>query len=137
MPSGSNRQRRRRSGLNFVSSREQRQSPRLDARIEVGFQTENEFSLCYSKNISRGGIFLETEILPSPNARIEIIFDLSKILDESENQRISIVGKVVRLMSLSADGKNIHQIALQFVELDPQKELLLDRIFEKLQPTAR
>jgi hypothetical protein len=115
------------------SPRQQRQSPRLDARIEVGFQTEDEFALCYSKNISRGGIFLETEILPDPNARIEIVFDLSKILDESENQRIAILGKVVRLMSLSADGKNIHQIALQFIELDPQKELLLDRIFEKLQ----
>lgn len=102
----------------------------------MGFQTENEFSLCYTKNISRGGIFLETEILPSPNARIEIVFDLSKILDESENQRIAILGKVVRLMSLSVDGKNIHQIALQFIELDPQKELLLDRIFEKLQKSA-
>lgn len=111
---------------------EKRQHPRVDARIQVEFKTEQEFATCYSKNISRGGIFLETDILPDPNATVELVLDLSEFSEDADTKQVSIRGRVVRLMTITESSKQIHKIAVQFVSVEPYVQVMLDRLYEKL-----
>lgn len=112
---------------------EKREFPRVDAKIEVGFRTGDEFALCYSRNISRGGMFVETSVLPDPNAHVHLVLDLTPFLDDSESEtKFEIQARVVRLMTVNEDGKEIHKIAVQFVDLPPQIQLKLDRLYSEL-----
>ena len=109
-----------------------RSSNRIDARIEVKISTQKEFEVCYSQNISRGGIFLETSILPDPNANIELVLNLKPLLAGSSDSMLSLTGRVVRLISVSENGKSIHKIGIQFVDLSPQVQMQIDQIYERL-----
>lgn len=112
--------------------KEKRSSQRIDARIHIQFQTNQEFADCYSKNISKGGIFLETEVLPDPNATIELVLDLTEATSALEPLQVTVMGRVVRLMSFQHSGKRYHQVALQFVDLPAQTQLLLDQVYSRL-----
>lgn len=113
---------------------EQRAFPRVDAKIEVGFQSGDEFTLSYSRNISKGGIFIETAVLPDPNAHVELVLDLSPFLDgSSAENKFNLQGRVVRLFSLSDQGQTLHQVAIQFIDMPPQVQMKLDRLYQELE----
>lgn len=107
-----------------------RSSARVDARIQVAFQSNAEFIHCYSENISKGGIFLQTEIQPDPNATIEIILLPPKSAKTAPGE-IKLKGRVVRLFSVVENSKPIHKVALQFVDLTPQVQTQLDLLYEE------
>jgi hypothetical protein len=106
--------------------------PRIDARILVKFKTDDEFTTCYSHNISQGGIYLETEKLPDPNANIDIVLDLSEIDEAKSSKELHLVGRVVRLMTVMIDTTPKHSVALQFIDVPPQTQVVLDEIYDKL-----
>ncbi|PIR22336.1 MAG: hypothetical protein COV44_08505 [Deltaproteobacteria bacterium CG11_big_fil_rev_8_21_14_0_20_45_16] len=112
---------------------EKRQHQRFDARIKVKFKSGNEFAACYSKNISRGGIFLETKVLPDPNATVELVLDLSDSVPEAGAEKLSLKGRVVRLMSVNEGSQTIHKIALQFIDIPHRTQLLLDQYYQNVQ----
>jgi len=109
-----------------------RGSDRIDAKIEVQFRSNKEFVSCYSQNISKGGIYIETFELPDPNANVELVLDLSAATSDSNLGKVSLVGKVVRLMTMSIDGRKVHKVALQFIDVPPQIQAKLDSLYEKL-----
>lgn len=111
---------------------EKRRHPRVDARIQVEFKTQQEYTRCYSKNISQGGIFLETEVLPDPNAVVELILDLSEFSDRPEAKRVSLTGRVVRLMTIMESSMKVHKVAIQFIEVEPYIRVLLDQLYEQM-----
>jgi len=111
---------------------EKRKYPRYDARIKIKFKTEEEFAVCYSKNISRGGIFLESAELPDPNATIELVLDLTEPLDSPTPMELKVTGKVVRLMTINQDSRSVHHVAIQFVDVPPNVQLQLDRFYDQL-----
>jgi Tfp pilus assembly protein PilZ len=111
---------------------DRRSSKRIDARIDVMFRTNKEFVACYTQNLSKGGIYLETAELPDPNANIELVLDLSSATDDPALGRVSLTGKVVRLMSVTMDGKKIHKVAIQFVDTPPQIQAKIDSLYNKL-----
>ena len=114
------------SGMN------KRQFPRVDARIEVQISSQKEFEVCYSQNISRGGIFLETTVLPDPNAAIELVLNLAPILKDGRDPFIRLEGRVVRLMTVTESGKKIHRVGIQFVNLAPGTQVLIDQLYQEL-----
>lgn len=108
---------------------ERRKATRIDARINVQFKSGAEFISAFTQNISRGGIYLETETLPDPNARLELAFDLSRFGGNSE---VVVQGRVVRTMSVSIDKKLIHKVGVQFVDVEPETQAALNSLFANL-----
>lgn len=113
-------------------NKNKRKHERVDARVQVQFRTGDEFATCYSKNISKGGIFLESRVLPDPNANIELNLDLSSFSQEAEPKSIQLMGRVVRLVTIVEDSKPLHKVAIQFIDIDAHTQLLLDQVYEKL-----
>lgn len=111
---------------------DRRTSRRIDAKIDVMFRNNQEFVQCYSQNISKGGIYLETAVLPDPNARVELVLDLTNAAEGLNLGQVSLFGRIVRLMSLKMDGKSIHKIAIQFVDTPPDIQAKLDALYNKL-----
>ena len=107
-----------------------RASPRIDARIQVDFRSGREFIVCYSENISKGGLALQTESAPDPNAVIEII--LHPPAESGHREDIKLRGRIVRMMSMMDCGKALHKVALQFVDMTPQIQMKLDLLYEAL-----
>lgn len=111
---------------------DRRASRRVDARIDVLFRNNQEFIQCYTQNLAKGGIYLETETLPDPNANIELVLDLSSAEAGSDLGKVTLSGKVVRLMSVSMDGKKIHKVAIQFMNTPPQVQAKIDSLYNRL-----
>lgn len=116
--------------LKLDMTNEQRASRRIDAKIEVAFRSGQEFVRCFTENLSKGGIYLETDSLPDPNALIELVLNFNDVLES--NQSLHLTGKVVRLMTVNQSGKTTHKVAIQFINLDPKTQLVLDRYYETL-----
>ena len=112
------------------SAANRRSSPRIDARISVDFRSGQEFIACYSENISKGGLFLQTETAPDPNAVIEIV--LHPPQGSAQRSDIILRGRIVRMMSMMDSGKSLHKVALQFVDMTPQVQSQLDLLYESL-----
>lgn len=115
-----------------MSSSEKRKYPRYDARIKIKFKSEEEFAICYTKNISRGGIFVESLELPDPNATIELVLDLTEPMHSPTPLELKVTGKVVRLMTINSDSQSVHHVAIQFVDIPPNVQLQLDRYYDQL-----
>jgi hypothetical protein len=109
--------------------------PRIDARVKVQFRSGKEFIDCYSENISQGGILLQSNIPPDPNAVMEIVMDLPAG-ETLPSRQVALRGRVVRLMSVVENSKAIHKFAIQFVELTPQIQAQLDLLYEQLSKSA-
>ncbi|MDB5038358.1 MAG: hypothetical protein JWQ35_1886 [Bacteriovoracaceae bacterium] len=115
----------------MTEPKNRRVHPRVDARVRVQFKSGKEFVACYSENLSKGGIYLQTSVPPDPNAVLEIVLDLPETLQSSSSQLL-LRGRVIRLMSMVEDSKAIHKVAVQFVELTPQIQMQLDLLYEEL-----
>ncbi len=107
-----------------------RASPRIDARIRVDFRSGREFIACYSENISKGGLFLQTETAPDPNASIEVVLHPPE--ESGSHEDIKLLGRIVRMISVSDSGKSLHKVALQFIDMTPQVQSKLDLLYEAL-----
>lgn len=118
---------------------EKRQHERFDARIQIQFSSGDEYRLAYSRNISKGGIFVESESLPDPNATIELLLDLSELhrdglsWSKERLKEVKVKGRVVRLITVSEKGKSLHKVAIQFFDMAPSTQVLFDEIYEVAQ----
>lgn len=110
--------------------------PRIDARVKVQFRSGKEFIACYSENISQGGILLQSEVPPDPNAVMEIVLDLPAGNPTTPARQLPLRGRVVRLMSMVENSKATHRFAIQFVEMTPQVQAQLDLLYEQLSKSA-
>ncbi len=102
---------------------------RIPYAVQVEFRTASSFLVAYSVNISRGGIFLETEYLGDIGSRITLQFAVPG------TGPISLVGEVVwRREPGSEDGPP--GVGIEFDELDEDLGEVIDRLvarFEGLQ----
>lgn len=109
-----------------------RKSERVDAKIQVKFRSQQEFSACYSQNLSKGGIYLETESLPDPNAVIELDLEIPASSSRPQASSVSLRGRIVRLMSVAVEGKKVHKVAIQFIDVPPHIQFQIDALYEEL-----
>ena len=114
----------------LLNTPQRRSSQRVDARIQVEFSSGPEFVACYSENISKGGLFLQTETAPDPNAVIEVV--LHPPQTAVKHGDIILRGRIVRMMSAVDSGKSVHKVAIQFVDLTPQIQTQLDMLYDSL-----
>lgn len=100
----------------------------------MAFQNNQEYVQCYSENISQGGLFLQTNVPPDPNATIEIVLQPPK--NAKNHSPITLKGRVVRLVTVIEESKAIHKVAVQFVEMTPQIQTQLDILYEEMSQGA-
>ncbi len=70
-----------------------RQHARFASRLEVRFQSAPALSQAWTTNLSKGGLFVETDSPPPMNSVIELVLVLP------EGKRVEIEGKVVHVLS--------------------------------------
>jgi c-di-GMP-binding flagellar brake protein YcgR len=76
---------------------------------------------CETQNISLGGLKFETSLPLALGDRLEIDLHLTP------SQAVNAVGWVVRSETVERDGKSLHSVAMEFLQLDAgeQNQLLL------------
>lgn len=115
--------------MNKNQGRDKREFPRIDARIKVSFKSMGDFVEEYTKNISRGGIFLKTDRLLDPNARIELMLSFPE--DRKEHR---IVGRVTRLVVMSdpeTDERQIYGVGIHFLKVEEETLKAIDELYQR------
>lgn len=113
---------------------EKRQYPRIDAQIEVSFPTPEAYVVEYSKNISKGGIFVKTAKLPDPNAVVEL-----KLRFPGIKEVISILARVARTVVVSDPdrvGEQLYGVGFYFIEWSVRAKTIFDQYYKMLAEQA-
>ena len=78
----------------YRSGRERRQAPRVEIQLLIAYKNLDQFFLDYTRNISEGGLFIESRFPLEPGTQISLRFELPGLGDGLEVQ-----GEVVRSIS--------------------------------------
>lgn len=101
------------SGVKTVATENQRIDKRCPVSLKVRYGTAQEFKTDYTRNVSRGGMFLAT----TSNVKVGTGMYLELFLpDLKEPIRLSVV--VVHRQLYSADNK-VPGIGVKFLDIDP------------------
>jgi uncharacterized protein (TIGR02266 family) len=98
---------------------EQRQHPRVDIWIEVTFKSPLELISSYMSNISKGGMFIQTEDVMDLGEAIALTFQLP-----GQDNLIRAKGTVVWKAPLGGSLKP--GMGVQFTEMPEEDRLMLD-----------
>ncbi len=111
---------------------DKREHPRIDAKIKVVFRSMGDFIEEYTKNISRGGIFLKTDKLLDPNAQIEL-----QLMFPNSKKEHRILGRVKRLVVMTDpdnEEKQIFGVGIHFIKLENHTLKAIDDLYNKYKP---
>jgi type IV pilus assembly protein PilZ len=103
-----------------------RQGPRFDARIKVGFKSDKAFLWEYSKDISKGGIFIKTANPMRLNSRVQLRLSLP-----GRSKEIYVVGEVIYIVKEDETGRT-PGMGLQFVDFDKEAMNEIEEYLEEL-----
>lgn len=99
---------------------EKREAKRFDSRIGMVFVDNEGLNFSFITNISRSGIFLETERVLTPGSKIK--FALSNSVS-----RVSVEGEVVRVKNAIFEG-GASGMGIKFEQLDEVGKMIRDDI---------
>lgn len=106
-----------------------RQQPRVPLRIKIDyFKNPGVFLYDYSRNVGRGGIFVETEKPFQPGTELNLSFVLP-----DQNEPIEVKGKVVWVHEKSAkDFRGVPGMGVQFDNPQGKNKEALDKFFREI-----
>ena len=103
---------------------ERRKDPRAEVELEVHYRTGQEFLAAYSKNISGGGLFIQSQELLSLNREVLLRFTLPGI-----SHLFEIHGVVVWTNPPTARSPFPAGMGIKFLDIDPKdKQMIADFI---------
>ncbi len=110
--------------------KEKRLYPRRPIRTQVVFENEDSEGVLYffSKDVSAGGLFLESDIPIRLGTQVFLRFSLT-----AKSKPIQATGEVIRVMrdKKGADGKEKVGIGIQFIYIHPlDRELIQEFIIQ-------
>ena len=114
-----------------IKSDDRRQHPRVDAQIEVSFPTSEAYTVEYTKNISKGGIFVKTAKLPDPNAVVEL-----KMRFPGAKEIVPILARVARTVAVSDPdhtGEHLYGVGFYFIEWSMRAKQVFEDFYKKAQ----
>ena len=106
---------------------EQRQKPRIEAKIKIASRKKDLSYETFMGNISQSGIFLET---PKPFAKIGEKIDMLIHLPASSDS-IGVLGKVVRIVGPNQVGKQ-KGVGIEFLKIEARQTALFNRFLEEI-----
>ena len=86
---------------------------RAPVRIQIEYGSGEPFFSAQSLNLSRGGVFLQTEFLLPPGRAVQLIFNIPA------KPRLSVVGRVVWTRG-AGDPRGPAGIGIQFETVAPE-----------------
>lgn len=102
---------------------EKRKHPRIDVWIEVTFKSSNEFVTSYMSNISKGGVYIQTEDPMDLGTVLALTFQLP-----GQENLIKIKGKVVWYNP--PGGMKVPGMGVQFAEMPEEDRHILEGFLE-------
>ncbi|MFH1728639.1 MAG: PilZ domain-containing protein [Pseudomonadota bacterium] len=96
---------------------ERRKFPRVQAffRVSLSLSDDTEKAIAFAQDISRGGIYFQTEKLLGPNDIVEVSFSLP-----GASTQYQVKGQVVRLVTMDDPNdhdKNKYGAGIRFIEI--------------------
>jgi molecular chaperone DnaK len=106
-----------------VVRKESRKEPRVSIFVRVDFKDKEDFIYYYSRNLSRGGIFIQTVDPLPPGTPIFLQLSLP-----GNTQPLEIESKVIwsRKEENEEGNKSIPGMGIQFLRIDEQNKKILD-----------
>lgn len=105
---------------------EKRGAPRVPVRIRIEYETADRFFQDYIRNLSLGGIFIETSNPLPVKTRLNVQFSLPGL-----KKPISADGMVVHTQSLGKQNPAVVGMGIRFAELDERSRQALDAYIRK------
>jgi uncharacterized protein (TIGR02266 family) len=102
-----------------------RDSVRVPTRLEVSFAADREVARCIMTNVSRGGVFVQTE----HPLELKTVFTLV-IHVESPRREIAVPVEVVSVGIGPAFARDKRGMGLRFLEMTPEVEKQLRELYE-------
>jgi uncharacterized protein (TIGR02266 family) len=97
-----------------AAGRETRRHPRLQVELEVTLQSESNFYLGLTENLSSAGLFIATHMAAPVGTRIDVTFSLP-----SRSQPIRATGVVRWLREYSETSDGSPGLGVEFQPFDP------------------
>jgi type IV pilus assembly protein PilZ len=108
-----------------------RKQPRYTTTIKVTFKSQEQFSREYTKDISKGGIFVATEKPLPVNSRVELILSIPNLSSE-----VKVVGEVVHAVTNDNTSEKTYErvagMGIQFLEFEGDGQKALEVYFKSL-----
>lgn len=101
-------------------AQERRRYARYPDVLEVTFEDAEELMRQYTENISRGGIFLHSEVPFELGTTFRARLIIPDVL-----RTVPFLGKVVRVEPLVEDERAIFGVGVAFEDVDPESEAML------------
>lgn len=102
---------------------ERRLHPRMERRIKLRYQSNGTLGARFSRDISTGGVFIQTHEAPPPvGAAIEV-----DLIHPVTLHRLQLAGRVVRVVEPDErDPARVPGVGVQFDPLPPERQAALD-----------
>jgi hypothetical protein len=117
----------------MTSANENRKHARVDLLAQVQISSESEVLIMSTKNISRGGIFIQGDPLDFPelgqNILVELVIFAANDLSVDD---VRLMAQVVRVEASNTTGTP-PGFGLQFVQVDQQQAQCLDTLLSVLE----
>ena len=110
-----------------ITVSENRESPRIEAKLKISCEGKNGFFETFMGNISQEGIFLETpKALGKIGDKIDLVIGFP-----NSKETIGVVGRIARIIGPNQIGK-AKGIAIDFLKIEAKRTFLFNRFLEEL-----
>ena len=107
-----------------------RRHPRKAYKLKVGLNTEHNFYVGFTGNISEGGLFLATEALLDIGDVVNLRFKLP-----NSSEEIKVDGEVRWVRDVSASGPGMPAgMGIKFISLDAKSRKIIDAFVQQRTP---
>jgi len=111
------------------AGKDKRRSPRasIKARVDYEIESEDTFLFEYTTNLSRDGIFLQTNNPLEPDTVLSLRFNVPE-----SNRVIEVQGKVIWVNEFRPKGENLNPgMGIQFIDLSDDDKDLITKLIKK------
>ena len=106
---------------------EKRQDPRTFIKIKIDYETDGAYLYDYSRDLSEGGIFIQTSKPLKLGERIILRFILPEVLEKVET-----TGEVAWVNLPGTEGLT-PGMGVRFVDLTPAKIAMIEDVIRKIE----
>jgi uncharacterized protein (TIGR02266 family) len=106
---------------------ERRATTRVPLRIQIQYQTADQFFQDYMQNLSSGGIFIETSKPLKVGMKLKVQFCLPNM----KKKEILADGVVVRRVNMGGKDSGLGGMGIRFADLDAKDKAFLDEYIQK------
>ena len=106
---------------------EKRRNPRTLIKIQVDYASEGAYLYDYSRDLSEGGIFIQTTNPKNIGDRIQLKFILPELLEE-----IKALGEVAWVNQKDVEGLT-PGMGVRFINLDKEKSALIQDVIARIE----